>query len=139
MVRDVELQKLLWSLFQIEVPIVQVKRNPLPTTETRIVSVYDGGCGDVWSGFVYGYGVTLENFVRPDTGKLLVFRHEHTEHDLSGQIDSWEGEVQNILPEEYESFLDLVHIRNAGLYLNNHLVTQVSINGERVKMLQGEQ
>jgi hypothetical protein len=131
---DQALQKLLLQLFKIDVPILRSKEMSSPMGEARIVSVDDGGWGDEWSGFVYTYKVVLENFVRPDTGKPLIFEHTHSVHDLSGQIDSWYGKIENILPEEHEAFLELVHIGNAGLYRNNHLQTDICINGLTIQM-----
>jgi hypothetical protein len=131
---DQALQKLLLQLFKVDVPIFRSKEMSLPTNEVRIVSVNDGGWGDEWSGFVYTYKVVLENFVRPDTSKPLIFAHTHSVHDLSGQIDSWYGKIENILPEEQDAFLELVHIGNAGLYKSNHLQTDVIINGVPIEM-----
>lgn len=132
-----ELQTLLKKLFGVEVPIVMTTTKTA-SNATQIVFVEHQGLSDPWSGGTFSYDVFLENFTRPDNGKPLVFWLEYAIHDLSGQIDAWDGEANNIEENEYDAFYSLLDINNAGLYPNNHLSIQVSINNKKIKLLRGD-
>jgi hypothetical protein len=130
---DESLQNILQELFGVEIPIIyQDTRNDVAYNSIAHIIHFTSyeALKDPYSGGTDRWTVLLRNFVRPDNTEPLNVMLEYGIHDLSGQFDSWEGEVSGALETEKQIFLDYLNPNLWDFYLANYPQIKTVLNGE---------
>ncbi|MCA9534282.1 MAG: hypothetical protein KC593_11405 [Myxococcales bacterium] len=85
--------------------------------------------GDPWSGSTAETRVTVEGLRHPTLGTPLTLRLDYSEHDLSGQTDSWTVTLAGFPADESAAIRDALDPRGKVRNLNPNLQYRWVIDG----------
>lgn len=126
------------SLFGIRLEVVRSSRAgsarqgaiaTRPTGAPCIVSDRGEWFGDPWSGSTAQTRVTVEGLGHPTLGTPLTLRLDYSEHDLSGQTDSWTVTLAGFPADESAAIRDALDPRGKVRNLNPNLQYRWVIDG----------
>lgn len=131
--REVYIQKVIQIRFGIRLSVHYWQKNP--SAEQNSIQTYGihlfndpVGYGDLYGGYSYHSWIKLIGFIRPDNQQKLRLSLNYSLHQLSGQHDLWEGEIEGADEEEEELFISLISPFN--ILLSNYPKLSLQFNGK---------